>query len=244
MSLRGRLAEVQLAVMMLTRLPAGRITGDAPDLSAARWAFPFVGLLIGGLTWAAHAAATALGLPMMVSAGVALAVLALATGALHFDGLADYADGVGGGRDKAHALEIMRDSRVGSYGVLAMILVSLLWVGSVAAAAPSLPQFLFAAVLSRAAMVLVQEALPLARNDGMAQLASGRSTAARGVVAVLAVAALVVWPVQLVVCAAMAALIAFQAKRKIGGQTGDVLGAVQFLTETAIWITFASNLLG
>ncbi len=244
MSLRGRLAEVQLAVMMLTRLPAGRITGDAPDLSAARWAFPFVGLLIGGLTWAAHAAATALGLPPMVSAGIALAVLALVTGALHFDGLADYADGIGGGRDKSHALEIMRDSRVGSYGVLAMILVSLLWVGSVAAAAPDLWEFLYAAVLSRAAMVVVQEALPLARTDGMAQLASGRSNAARIVVAVLAVVALVVWPVQSVVCALFAALIAFQAKRKIGGQTGDVLGAVQFLTETAIWITFASSLLG
>ncbi|MEC8580633.1 MAG: adenosylcobinamide-GDP ribazoletransferase [Pseudomonadota bacterium] len=244
MSLRGRLAEVQLAVMMLTRLPAGRITGDAPDLSAARWAFPFVGLLIGGLTWAAHAAVTAVGLPPMVSAGVALAVLALATGALHFDGLADYADGIGGGRDKAHALEIMRDSRVGSYGVLAVILVSLLWVGSVAAAAPDLWEFLFAAVLSRAAIVVVQEALPLARNDGMAQLASGRSTTARIVVAVFAAAALVVWPVQLGVCALVAALIAIQAKRKIGGQTGDVLGAVQFLTETAIWITFASDLFG
>ncbi len=244
MSLRGRLAEVQLAVMMLTRLPAGRITGDAPDLSAARWAFPFVGLLIGGLTWAAHAAVTAVGLPPMVSAGVALAVLALATGALHFDGLADYADGIGGGRDKAHALEIMRDSRVGSYGVLAVILVSLLWVGSVAAAAPDLSEFLFAAVLSRAAIVVVQEALPLARNDGMALLASGRSTTARIVVAVFAAAALVVWPVQLGVCALVAALIAIQAKRKIGGQTGDVLGAVQFLTETAIWITFASDLFG
>lgn len=244
MNLRGRLAEVQLAVMMLTRLPAGRITGDAPNLSAARWAFPFVGLLIGGLTWVAHAAVNALGLPPMVSAGMALAVLALATGALHFDGLADYADGIGGGRDKAHALEIMRDSRVGSYGVLAMILVSLLWVGSVAAAAPGLPEFLFAAVLSRAAMVVVQEALPLARTDGMAQLASGRSNTARVVVAGLAVGALVFWPVQLVVCALVAALVAFQAKRKIGGQTGDVLGAVQFLTETAIWITFASNLLG
>jgi adenosylcobinamide-GDP ribazoletransferase len=64
------------------------------------------------------------------------------------------------------------------------------------------------------------------------------------VVAVLAVAALVVWPVHLIVCGLVAALIAFQAKRKIGGQTGDVLGAVQFLTETAIWITFASSLFG
>lgn len=232
--LRSRLAEVQLAIMLLTRLPVGRIKGDAPELAAARWAFPFVGVVIGTLTWAAFAGATGLGAPPIVAAFLALALLALLTGALHFDGLADYADGIGGGRDKAHALEIMRDSRVGSYGVLAMILVAGLWVTSVAELAPDVWSFVAAAVLSRAGMVALQETLPPARADGLGHDAAGRSNAARVVLLVLGVLAVLMWPVPLLACALVICAIGWQARRKIGGQTGDVLGAAQLLSETSI----------
>jgi len=239
MILRTRLAELQVALMLLTRLPAGRIEGAVPDLAAARWAFPIIGGLVGGLTWLAYAGALAIGAPPAIAALLALAALALLTGALHFDGLADYADGIGGGRDKAHALDIMRDSRVGSYGMLAMIVVVGLWVVSVMFVNPGPLAFVGAAMLSRAAMVALQDSLPPARPDGMARLAAGHTGAARGVVAVLAAGALLVWPVPLALCAGAAAVTGWQAKRKIGGQTGDVLGAAQLLSETAIWVALA-----
>ncbi len=128
--MNAALREFRVALMLLSRLPAGRIEGAAPNLADARWAFPLVGLALGLIGWAVHAGALASGAPAPVAAVRALAALALATGALHFDGLADFADGIGGGRDRAHALEIMRDSRVGSYGVLALILIVALWLAA------------------------------------------------------------------------------------------------------------------
>lgn len=236
-----RLAELQVAVMLLTRLPAGEIKGEAPDLASARWVFPFVGGLIGLMTWSVYAGALTLGAPPAVAALLALAGLALVTGAVHLDGLADYADGIGGGRDKAHALEIMRDSRVGTYGVLALIMVAGLWTASVAAASPGVITFVGAAVLSRASMTALQDMLPPAREDGMARIAAGDSSAARAVLVILFAAALLLWLVPLIACITTTALVAYQARKKIGGQTGDVLGAAQVLSETAIWIVLASS---
>lgn len=239
MSLNRRFSEMQVALMLLTRLPAGRINGDAPDLAEARWAFPLVGVVVGFLTWVAHAGALALNAPPVLAALLALAGLALVTGALHFDGLADYADGIGGGRDTAHALEIMRDSRIGSYGVLVLIVVSGIWTVSVSTAAPGLLAFVGAAVLSRAGMTALQEALPPARRDGMARMAAGQSRGARGVLIVVILLGLILWPVPLAICAAVVCVIGWQAQRKIGGQTGDVLGAAQLLSEAAIWTALA-----
>ena len=119
--LRARATEVQLALMLLTRLPAGRID-PAPTIAAAAWAFPLAGAVVGVLQALVLIAAIGLGLPMAMAAGLALAAGVLATGGLHEDGLADCADGFGGGRSPARKLEIMRDSRIGSYGALALIL--------------------------------------------------------------------------------------------------------------------------
>ncbi|QFT98587.1 Cobalamin synthase [Roseovarius sp. THAF8] len=239
MNLRARVAEFQLALMLLTRLPAGRIGDDPPTMLAARWAFVPVGAMVGALTWLVFSLAAAVGASNQISALLALGGLALVTGALHFDGLADFADGHGGGRDKAHALEIMRDSRIGSYGVVAMGVVAALWAVSVADADPGLCAFVGAAMLSRGAMVAVQESLAPARADGLGRSAAGRSKAARGVLAAVAVVALVVAPWALLACALVTAAIGWLAWRKIGGQTGDVLGAVQLLSETAIWVALA-----
>jgi len=239
MTLRPRLAELQVAMMLLTRLPAGWIDGAVPDLAAARWAFPVVGAGIGFLTWLAHAGAQAVGAPPALAALLALAALALLTGALHFDGLADCADGIGGGRDKAHALEIMRDSRVGSYGMLALMVVAGLWVVSIAIVDPGPPAFVGAAMLSRAGMVAVQEILPPARGDGMARLAAGETRGARVVLAILALGAFLVWPGPSIAALVAGTVTAWRAHRKIGGQTGDVLGAVQLVSETAIWVLLA-----
>ncbi|MGD1935570.1 MAG: adenosylcobinamide-GDP ribazoletransferase [Candidatus Phaeomarinobacter sp.] len=226
-------------MMLLTRIPAGRVDDDPPDLVRARWAFPFIGGLVGLLIWCAYAVAVALGAPAMVAALLALASLAMLTGGLHFDGLADYADGIGGGRDKAHTLDIMRDSRTGSNGVLALILVTALWVVCVAEVNPGPLAFVGAAVLSRAGMIVLQEILSPARVDGLGRRASGRNAPARAIVIALAAVALFVWPLALITCAAMICFIGWQAQRKIGGQTGDVLGAAQLISETAIWVTLA-----
>ena len=139
----SRRDELRLGLMFLTRLPAGRLDSET-TLSQAAWTFPLVGLVPGALGWAMFALAGggALG------AALAISAMALVTGALHWDGLADFADGMGGGQDRAHVLEIMRDSRIGSYGVLAMILCALLQVLALAEIG-SIPAFLFAGVVSR-----------------------------------------------------------------------------------------------
>ena len=121
--LRRRIAEVQVAFMLLTRLPAGRLWGGAPELAAAKWAFPLTGLVVGGSFAGVYITMSILALPASLAAILALGVSVMMTGGLHEDGLADCADGFGGGQTKDQKLAIMRDSRVGSYGVLALVLV-------------------------------------------------------------------------------------------------------------------------
>ncbi|MBE9638644.1 adenosylcobinamide-GDP ribazoletransferase [Salipiger mangrovisoli] len=247
--LRGRLRELQVAVMLLTRLPAGRIEGEAPALSAARWAFVPVGALVGLLGWAALAGTLATGASPPLAAVLAVAAHVLATGALHVDGLADFADGLGGGRDRTHCLEIMRDSRIGSYGVMALILASALWVAALAQLGPQLGSwggagwFVLIGMFSRAAMVAVQEGLPPARADGMGRLAAGRSRAARLVLLVVTAGGLLLAGATglmlVLVCATVAAALGRLAQQRIGGVTGDVLGAVQLVSEVFCWTALA-----
>jgi hypothetical protein len=113
--------DVLRALALLTRLPVPGADGDRTAASA--WAWPFVGLIVGGLSGALAMAALLLGLPPPIAAGLALGAGIVITGALHEDGLADCADGFWGGHDAARRLEIMKDSRIGAYGVIAMILV-------------------------------------------------------------------------------------------------------------------------
>ncbi|MCA0943087.1 adenosylcobinamide-GDP ribazoletransferase [Salipiger pacificus] len=247
--LRARLGELQVAVMLLTRLPAGRIAGQAPSLAAARWAFPLVGALVGLIGWAGLAGSMALGAAPLLAAGLAVAAQVLATGALHVDGLADFADGIGGGRDRAHCLEIMRDSRIGSYGVMALILATGLWCAALAQLAPQVGSgtgagwFVLVGMFSRGAMVGLQEVLPPARSDGLGRLASGRSRAARGMLMGLALLGLVLAGgaglVLGLLCSGVAGALGWLARRRIGGVTGDVLGAVQLLSELACWAALA-----
>ena len=108
--LRRRIAEFQLAFMLLTRLPAGRLGGYIPELAAARWAFPLPGLFVGGFLAGVYITLNSLGLPAGLAAILALAAGMLITGGLHEDGLADCADGFCGGQNRDQKLKIMRDS--------------------------------------------------------------------------------------------------------------------------------------
>lgn len=234
------------ALALLTRLPAPFAAHDRG--AAAAWAWPLAGLAAGGLAAVVAGLAHWAGLGPGPQAALALVALALVTGGLHHDGLADFADGVWGGRDPARRLEIMRDSRVGSYGVLALVLVPVLgWSALVQIAEKGLlaPALLIGAAGSRAAMAGVMAALPPARTDGLSRLTGrpGLPTVllALGVGALptvlLAPSALL--PV-LLVSAGLAALVARIARKALGGQTGDVLGATQMIAETGLWLTLVA----
>ena len=246
---RARVAEVQLAVMLLTRLPAGRMA-EAPPIGAAVWAFPLAGALVGGIAAMVLAGALGVGIAPALAAGLALAASVLATGGLHEDGLADCADGFGGGRDRARKLEIMRDSRIGSYGGLALILsLGLRWQALALLAAQQTafaPLALIAlAMASRAGLGVALLWMPTARQDGMGKSAAGTSFAramAGMALAGLGLALLLPWSSALWVMIAMAAMqliFARIALRQIGGQSGDVLGAMQQLAEIAGWLALA-----
>ena len=116
----------------MVRFSGVRGSFSAPEITHARWAFPLAGVPLALIVWAVLAGAGALGLPPLVGGLLGVTALVLATGGLHHDGLADFSDGMGG-RDRAQRLEIMRDSRVGSYGVLALILAVGLGAATLAA---------------------------------------------------------------------------------------------------------------
>ncbi|MCR8549011.1 adenosylcobinamide-GDP ribazoletransferase [Salipiger sp. P9] len=244
-----RIDEARLALMLLTRLPVGRFE-TPPDMAAARWVYPLAGVPVGLIGWAAFAGGTALGLAPLVAALVALAALALTTGGLHHDGLADFADGMGG-RDRARRLEIMRDSRIGSYGVLALVLVLALGAASLAEL-PVTPRgaaaLLLSAVASRLLMLVVLDTLPPARGDGLGQMASGGRGSRAGWLPGGALAVLLCLPLggaglaALLVMALTALVLARRAQARLGGQTGDVLGAVQLCSETAGWLVLGALL--
>ena len=233
--------DILLSARFLTRVPLpGK---DRRKLSAAARAFPIAGAFVGAVAGAALLAAHSAGLHPMASALAALAVSALVTGALHEDGLADTADGFGGGGTRAQKLKIMRDSRIGVFGVLALVLgvgirASILagLLGPWAAAAA----LVAAASLSRSILPAVMYLLPPARAGGLAKKA-GKPDREGAVVAVLlgAMIALLclgqapgLWAIA--AGGAAAAAVAWLAVRQIGGHTGDVLGAVQQVAEVAV----------
>ena len=251
MDWRQALVQVQVAMMLLTRLPAGTLSSPAPKLADAAWAFPVVGLVVGALSAMGLAMALWFGLPPALAAGGALIISVLATGGLHEDGLADLADGFGGGHTRARKLEIMRDSRIGSYGTLALILsVGMRWqalaVVAAASSASAVSAIVAVAMISRAGLPAMMVALPPARTDGLGRSAAGGDWTGAAIAAAIGAAAAMVLLgpgmglgaalVAMVVLAGLGAL----ALRQIGGQTGDVLGAGQQVSEIAVWLMVAA----
>ena len=242
---RDPLHHVLSAFGLLTRLP---LPPYRPVGAAAAWAWPLVGVVVGAggalAGWATQ------GLGAGVAAGVALAAQALLTGAMHEDGLADTADGLWGGWTRERRLEIMKDSHIGSYGVLALLLVTLVRWSALAAliAGGSWAAVIAAGALSRAPMAVLMALMPNARRVGLSH-AVGRpvfGTALAALVLALAVATLAVGPVAALLATLLAALpcgaLALVARARIGGQTGDILGAAQQLAEAAVLAACAASL--
>ncbi len=243
-AVRARWLEIVLAFAVLTRLPCGREPWERAKIGDAAWAFPLVGVAVGLVSGSAYLAAAS-ALPALPSAVLAMIAAMLATGALHEDGLADVADGFGGGASRDDKLRIMRDSRVGSFGVVALIAAFGVTAGSMATAPADMRTLAwFAAVgaCSRAAMVLPMALLRPARTDGLGHAA----VLARGwrfwtAIALGACAALGAAPLLVPATALAAATAVLLARRQVGGQTGDVLGATQKACECACWLALAAQ---
>lgn len=243
LSLRPLLA----AVGFLTSVPVrpSSATGH-DDLLAGATLFPLVGAALGALVGGTAALLTP-ALPALLAATLAVALELALTGALHADALADSADGLGGG-NRDHTLEIMRDHSLGAYGGAALTLDLLAKVVALAALAEhgAVLPVVAAYAVSRAAPLPLAAALPYARSgDGLGRLLAdrfGRRSALRGVTfaAVLAVAATGPEAATMLACLLLVtAAVGTLAHRRIGGVTGDVMGAATELTATLALIVAA-----
>ena len=246
---------LRTAVSLFTVIPVG---GEAElregDAARAVLWMPVVGLLLGlagaGVMIGVNAGGSG-GPRRLLGAALAVGLIALLTGGLHLDGLADTADGLGSRRAPADALAIMRRSDVGPMGVAALVLVLLVQVTAVAAVPVSLAaaSLVLAEVTGRAAVV-VATGSPAARPGGFGALVAGRtSPLARTLVVVLlgcaiAVAGLASAGAGLAVRGLVAALIGLLAggllqlvaRRRLGGMTGDVFGAIVEVSTTAVLV--------
>ncbi|WP_371168884.1 adenosylcobinamide-GDP ribazoletransferase [Aliiroseovarius sp. 2305UL8-7] len=243
--------DIPAAIGLLTRLPIRVDTKMAMQRGArAAWAWPLVGLIPAILSAMVGFAALACGTPALWAAALALVAQVMVTGAMHEDGLADTADGLWGGATKTRRLEIMKDSRIGAYGVIALVLSLLLRATALAAVLPTYGAFwaiVVTGLVSRVPMVWMMAFMKNARDGGLSKsvgqvphntafLALGISALAALFLTPYAVVALVFWIGLAVI------LLAFIAKQKIGGQTGDILGASQQVTEIASLAVFAALL--
>ena len=210
-------------------------------MARSMWAFPLIGAFIGSLSGAifllAHKA-----LPAWPAALLAVAAGILLTGALHEDGLADCSDGFGGGSSKEAKLAIMRDSRVGTYGALALILSVSLRAAALASFYNPVAALFIAHCLSRAALPLMIRLVPPATSTGIAAsigLPPWWSTILALVMAVGAT--FFFYPLTalkpLLAALLTGALMAFLARRNIGGYTGDVLGATEQVVEISVLLS-------
>jgi adenosylcobinamide-GDP ribazoletransferase len=250
----GAIAAFLKVLRFYSRLPVPvfRFESDAhamPDFARATWAIPIVGAVIGACGAGAGALAYFLGLSTAVAATLTIAMLIIVTGAFHEDGLADCCDGFWGGADPERRREIMKDSRVGTFGAAALVIsigLRILALTELFRLVGPLAVIVVIGVsaASRPLALMPTQVIPPAPGPGM-----GASTPMPGLVALLIAIALglailagVTYPLGLLpglgvslVAAGMALFIVIRlAEAKIGGQTGDVLGAAQQLVEIAL----------
>ena len=237
-----RLSDIAQAISLLTRLPVP--SDDNSRGGDAAWAYPIAGLLVGCIGSVVVLLAVWAGLPNVLAALLCVAALAVVTGAIHEDGLADTADGLWGGWTREARLEIMKDSHIGIYGVIALILAIAarwvaLWLLLDIGTGTALSALMTGCMLSRAPMPTLMAALPHARSTGLSHGVGSVSPPTAAVAWIIAVVCGLTLTGGAVLWAAFWAgvvtlILARIAQQKIGGQTGDILGATQQVTEIAI----------
>ncbi len=242
-----------VAGTFLTRLPFPAVTGAEKKgaLMASARAFPMIGVITGVLAGGSLMGAASLDLHPLACAFVALAVLALVTGGLHEDGLADFADGLGGGKNKTEKLKIMKDSRIGVFGVLAVVL-SVAIRGTVLGGLPgpgmAAAALIAASAMSRGMLPGVLGLMTPARKSGLATSAGEPDD--EGWMTALVLGLLIgflcigFWGGLTALVGGIIAVAALGvlAERQIGGVTGDVLGAQQQMAEIAVLMAAAAAL--
>jgi len=240
--------DLLIAAGLFTRWPVGHEAAIAANEAAeALRASPLIGLAVGIAGAAAYAIACLLGLAPALAALLALAVMIAATGALHEDGLADFADALGGGTAEDR-LAIMRDSRLGSYGVLALLFSLGLRAGAlseIARPGAAASALVAAAALSRGLLPLLAHTLAPVREGGLGAFFARPSqeataaAAAIGALAALVLLGFLAGALALVLALAATAAVAALARSRLGGYTGDVLGAAQQAAETGVLLAAA-----
>lgn len=255
----GIVADLVIGLRFFSRLPVPmpRRATEAAGLAGAAAMAPLAGAIIGLFPAVVLLLALALAVPPIIAATLGIAMLVAVTGALHEDGLADVADGFGGGRTRERKLEIMRDSRIGTFGACALVLSLFFRVTALGALAASsgmlgAAALVAAAAASRTACLMPLVLLPPARADGAGASAGRPSPVAIVIAGLLAIAiglAVLAANVSLgriasaVVLAAISGLaVCALAWRQIGGHTGDVAGAAQQVAEIAVYLVLAAHL--
>jgi len=251
------LNDAMRSVSFLSRIPVHDIFFEGPQRSIAETAgaFPLAGLFITLPIAILASCLASTGADALVISVIVLVVATLVTGALHEDGLADTADGFGGGNDKTRALAIMKDSRIGTYGAMALISSFVIRAACLAALVREVSALSVAAILlaiacvSRALMVWHWQSLPPAKDAGIAVAAGqpGKAEARTALAFGFAATILIALPIiSLKACiAALAASIAATylfsrfCRRKIDGHTGDTIGATQQITEIVMLASLA-----
>jgi adenosylcobinamide-GDP ribazoletransferase len=246
---------MRAAFVFFSRVPVGGFPYRPRDWHWALAHLPLVGVAVGCVSAGVFALAAGAGLPPLVTAALALAASVWLTGALHEDGLADSADGLGGGATRERALEIMKDSRIGSYGALALLLSTLIRAGSIAALEPGAWLALVCVhVWARVGPVWLSCVEPYVndRPDAKSQVFETRAVHVLTALAWGALASALAiglgglaWPS--VLAAALAPLVGTWLlrrvfRRRVGGVTGDLLGAAEQLGEVAAWVALGASL--
>lgn len=246
----ARLSDLAISLVFFTRLPAPHFVIPDRKLGEAIWAAPLVGLVVALIAWLVVVVADLFSVPSLAVAALAVAAAMLVTGCLHEDGLCDVADGFGGGKTVERKLEIMHDSRLGTYGASALLMSVLIRFACLVPLVQrdvALYGLVAAHMGSRAVFAPLMRNSPLATSSGLAgsvgpiAIEAAWISAAIGGFGLLflggfgAVAALVL---------VVAAMVTFQrlCLRQIGGLTGDTLGAAQQIAEISILVVAASVL--
>ncbi len=239
------------ALMLLTRIPVSweKISPDhPPDMARCLWAYPLIGLVLGLLAAMSFYGFIFIGIPISIAAILLLVVMVFLTGAFHEDGLADTADGFGGGQNSERKLKIMRDSRIGAYGALALILAFAVKLFSLLelTVMQVMQTILVASVVSRLMIVYMLFVLDPARKDSLSTQ-SGKPT---GNVIIFTTASAFLYAgvfmdilmvlIMFLLASTVMFLFSRLAKVQVGGYSGDILGATQQLTEISVLVCAAS----
>lgn len=244
-TMKQAIRAILASLSMYTRLPAWRIMPlDRADYSRGVEAFPLVGLVTGSALFGVfYIANELLGFSLVSSVLMALIARMLLTGAFHEDGLGDFFDGFGGGKDKASILRIMKDSHVGSYAVLGYIMYYSLLVSILVGMRSDIVMLaLFTGdILGKSSVVFLIDRLSYARDAEASKVGIVYSPSRLWILYVTLLLSLTLWLGRDVMCVPILITIAcallfnyvygWYIKRKIGGYTGDTCGALMLLTE-------------